>query len=59
MESLTRGGIPGLGFDRQGVLPLTDGERDTGTVEHLGGGEVLPVDLHERDRVGDDVDEGL
>ena len=57
VQSLARGGIACLRFDRQRIAAGADGERDPGAVEHLGGGEALTIDQHGRHGVGDQVDE--
>ena len=57
VQSLAGGRIAGPRFDRQGIAAGADRECDAGTVERLGGGEGLTIDLHGGDGIGDEVDE--
>ena len=57
VQSLTRGGIAGLRFDRQRIPAGANRKGDTSTIEHLGGGEGLTIDLDEGNGGGDQVDE--
>ena len=57
VQSFARGGIACLRLDRQGIAAGADGERDSSTVEHLGGGEALAIDQNGGHGVGNQVDE--
>jgi hypothetical protein len=57
VQTLARGGIASPRLDRQGIAAGADGERDSGTVEDVGGGEALTIDQNGGHGIGDEVDE--